>query len=222
MFNLVLKDVLIQKKYILISMLYPLIFSTMIFKGTGDTSSTGFIVLPIMVAYILLMGACGYDDKNKSDIMLNSLPINRIDLVIAKYLSSFVFIFIGISITFVITAALNFSGFLHFDRLMNFQDVLGCTISIVILSSLYFPINFKFGYQKSRYVNMIFFMGVFFLPSILLSKFIKKGSGAAPSFILYLNSQPNWVIVSFILIIAFIIMMLSLIVSTRIYMNKDL
>lgn len=221
MFNLVLKDLVIQKKYILLSVMYPLIFSATMFNGTDGSSSTGFVVIPIMIAYILLIGACGHDDKNKADMLLNSLPINRIDLVIAKYLSTFVFIFIGLGITFMVTAALNFLGVIHLNTLMSLEGVVGASISIIILSSLFFPINFKFGYQKARYVNTMLFMAMFIVP-VSLAKFIKKGIGAPPSFIIYLNSQPDWIVGSFMLIIALIIMVVSLLISARIYVNKDL
>ena len=141
------------------------------------------------------------------------------DLVISKYLSAFVFILISIFITFLTSAIFKFSGFAHFNRLMSLQDMLAVSISVIFLCSLYFPIYFKFGYQKSRYINMIFFMSFFFLPSVL-AKTISKGN--IPKFITYLNSQPNWLITAFIIVILFIITFTSILFSSRIYLNKDL
>ena len=153
MFNLVLKDILIQKKYLLFSIVY-FFFFTFMFK---DHPSVLFGTVPIMISYMLLIGACGFDDKNKSEIMLNSLPINRVTLVIAKYLSVCVFIFIGVFLTFAFTTILNFSGVIHFDRLINLTDILTDIIGTLFFGSLYFPIHFKFGYQKTSSYSYLLF-----------------------------------------------------------------
>lgn len=218
MFSLVLKDILIQKKYVLFSLLYTCFF-TFIFKSNLNPSMV-FGMIPVMVAYMLIIGACGYDDKNKCEIMLNSLPINRINLVISKYLSAFVFIFMGLFLTFTITTILNLSGFIHFNRLMNLEDILGPIIGILILSSLYFPCYFKLGYQKSRYFLIAAFFAIFAVSSFL-GEVVVKGSNR-PSFIICLNSQPNWLITTFIIIIAFMILLISMLLSVRFYINKDL
>lgn len=218
MFNLVLKDILIQKKSLILYCLVSFIF-TLINQTNSNNSTMLFIMIPVFISYSLLMGACTYDDKNKCHIMLNSFPVNRIDLVISKYLSTFVFMFIGFLLIFLITTILNFSGFSHFSRMINLEDILGFSISIILLSSIYFPIYFKFGYYKLRYVNMVLFMSGFFIPPMLVGAISK---GTAPNFILYLNSQPNWLVNTFAIIATFIILLSSMLLSARFYLNKDL
>ena len=217
MFSLVLKDILIQKKYVLFSIIYAFFFSFM-FKSTD--SSMLFIMIPIMVSYMLIIGACGYDDKNKCEIMLNSLPINRTTLVISKYISTFVFILIGLLLTLATTTILNSLGFGHFNKPMNLENILGPVVGVLLLSCLYFPLYFKFGYQKSRYFLISVFFLIFAIPTTL-SKIIAKGN-TPPSFIVYLNSQPDSLITTFIIIIAFIILLASMLLSIRFYLNKDL
>lgn len=220
MFNLVLKDILIQKKNLILSCLVGLVFALINAKVNSNSSTIIFIMIPIFISYSLLMGACGYDDKNKCDIMLNSLPISRVNLVISKYLSTFVFILIGLFVSFLITTILRFSSFYHLNRLMKIEDIMGAVISIILLSSFYFPIYFKFGYHKSRYINMILFFSAFFIPPILVGTILKGGN--PPYFIVYLNSQPNWLVAAFILIIAFLVVLISMFISSKIYLNKDL
>lgn len=216
MFNLVLKDILIQKKYLLFSIVY-FFFFTFMFKAHP---SVLFGTVPIMISYMLLIGACGFDDKNKSEIMLNSLPINRVTLVISKYISVCVFIFIGVFLTFMFTTILNSSGVIHFDRLITSTDILVDVVGTLFFGSLYFPIHFKFGYQKTRYLLVVIFCLVFAAPSIWV-KTVLKG-GPTPNFIVYLNSQPNWIITSFIIIITCIVFLISLLFSIKCYVNKDL
>ncbi|MBC2580042.1 ATP-binding cassette domain-containing protein [Clostridium sp. DJ247] len=178
-----------------------------------------YITTPSVIAYMFIIYASACDDKNKSYIILNSLPINRKDIVISKYISVLVFIFIGVVISFLITTILKLSGFGHLNELMTSGNILGCSTSILLLSSLYFPIYFKFGYLKSKYFNMILFMCAFFIPTFLAENL---GKGNIPKFIAYLNTQPNWLVTMFILAVLFIILLISLLISTKIYVDKDL
>lgn len=213
MFSLVLKDILVQKKYVLFSIGYAFFF-TFIFKAMA------FTMIPCIVSYMLILGACAYDDKNKCELMLNSLPINRTMLVISKYLSAFVFIFAGILLTFASTTILNLAGFAHFNRLMNLEDILGSSVGILLLICLYFPLFFKLGYQKSRYFLVAVFL-LFFAGTAALSEVISKGT-TPPSFITYLNTQPDSLVGAFIAIVSFIILLVSIFFSIRFYTNKDL
>ncbi len=214
MLNLVLKDILIQKKYLLGSILYALFFS---FCFQSNTSMI-FTMIPTMIPYMLILGACSFDDKNKSEIMLNSLPIDRTNLVISKYLSSLVFIFMGIILAFGFTTLLSFSGFIHMNRLMNLEDVLSVTIGILIIVCLYFPCYFKFGYQKARYFLVAMFILVFGATTMVISNIIK----IPINFMTYLNSQPNWLVAAFIIVIVLIIALFSMLLSIKFYANKDL
>ncbi|WPC43167.1 ABC-2 transporter permease [Clostridium sp. JS66] len=214
MLNLILKDVLIQKKYLLISVLYALFF---VFCFQSNASMI-FAMIPYMIPYMLILGACGFDDKNKSEIMLNSLPIDRTTLVIAKYLSSLFFIFIGILVSFVFTTLLNFLGFVHMNRLMNLEDILSITIGVLIICCVYFPFYFKFGYQKSRYFLIAMFCLFLGTTTFLASNIIRVPKNLISS----LNSQPDWLIASFIAVIAAILFLSSILISIKFYINKDL
>ncbi|WPC43168.1 ABC-2 transporter permease [Clostridium sp. JS66] len=214
MLNLILKDVLIQKKYLLFSILYTLFFA---FCFKSNTSMI-FDMLPVMISYVLISGACGFDDKNKSEIMLNSLPINRVNLVISKYLSTILFIFIGIALVFTFSTILNISGFIHMNRLMNLEDVFGTSIGTLIMSCLHFPLYFKLGYQKARYFMGATFMLIFAIVMIL----VKNVNKTSINFMAYLNNQPDWLITSFIVVIAAILFLISILLSIKFYINKDL
>ena len=103
MLNLVIKDILVQKKIFIASILY-IIFFVIAFQSLGMGMYTAAIVA---IVYLMVSGGFAYDDKSKSDIMLNSLPIKRENIVMSKYISLFVYIAIGtiayIVVTFVIS-----------------------------------------------------------------------------------------------------------------------
>ena len=73
MLRLVIKDILIQKKtFYWCTYLFDICYFA--FQGLEGNAYTAAIVA---FSYLMVMGAFSHDDKNKSDIMLNSLPIKR-------------------------------------------------------------------------------------------------------------------------------------------------
>ena len=87
MIKLVWKDLLILKRYLWLAPLYGIlaffVFKTM--PGGALSAAT------LGATYMLMVQASIQDDKNKSEIMLNSLPLRRQDIVFAKYLSVFLY-----------------------------------------------------------------------------------------------------------------------------------
>ncbi|QAA34845.1 ABC-2 transporter permease [Clostridium manihotivorum] len=217
MINLVFKDLLIQKKSIYIAILYGFIFSFIFSRGSAPNGI--FIAVPSVIAYLFISYACAYDDKSSSDLMLNSLPINRRDIVYAKYLSIIVYLLISISISFIFTALVKYSGFSTLNRLMTFEDVLGCFASIIFLSSIYFPIYFKLGYLKSRYISMFLMLGAIFIPTAI---FNLLGNNIGVDIINYLSTLSENVLKLMILLVLLVIWSLSLTISMNIYLKKDL
>jgi ABC-2 type transport system permease protein len=210
MFNLVLKDLLIQKKSLILSLIYGVLF-TVTFKNISST------ICPLVIVYMLLMSACAYDDKSKSDIMLNSLPIRRKNIVLAKYLSIFVYLIIGVGISAAVTIVLKTTGVSINMALFDSKNLIMCIISVMILSAVYFPINFKFGYVISKYIGIIFFVLIFTLSLVLNIK-----NNEIIKLMDNFNNQALWMQASATTCIMLIIWIGSIISSIKIYENKDL
>ncbi|GFZ33569.1 membrane protein [Clostridium zeae] len=217
MFNLVYKDILVQKRTVLIALLYGAVF-TLTFSRT-DKPETIFIAVPSVIGYLFVTYACAYDDKNKSDIMLNSLPISRKDIVISKYLSIILYLVIGVCIAFIFTTAVKYLKLGNITRLMNLEDVLGCFISISFLCSIYYPIYFKFGYLKSRYISMFMLLVAFFVPTAII-EFIGKATNS--NILQYLSTVPEGVFEFFIILVLLFMLLISVFSSLKIYLNRDL
>jgi hypothetical protein len=97
MFNLLIKDLLIQKKSLWYLLFYILIL-LLVFTSTsmdGDIAVVLYATCTCFIGYLLIAGACSYDEQNRSEVFLNSLPITRKDIVLSKYLSIFVYAVIG-------------------------------------------------------------------------------------------------------------------------------
>lgn len=160
MYNLILKDLLLSKKVIPFAAIYVFLM-IILFKenfGTNGAFASGIVA----VAYMLANRSLAYDDINKSDIVLLSLPISRNKIVLAKYLSIFVYGLIGalaylIGIIIVILLNLPVSSYA-----VTIEAVIGSIVALGILFSIIFPITFKYGYIKSKLLVMVIFLVVFF------------------------------------------------------------
>lgn len=217
MYNLVIKDILIQKKTLVISILFALIYMVA-FQHSSDFPALS-ILIPLMITYMLMMNACAYDDKNKSDILLNSLPINRDDIIIAKYLSAFLFLLIGIVVTIAVACTMKFLGTKSFLEDIDLKYILLCLLMNTIIVSVFLPVFFKFGNIKARYFNIAFFLIIFFV-SAALGSYLRKGE--IPWAAKYFLNQPDWMIYILGIGIILILLLISILFSMIFYLKRDL
>jgi ABC-type transport system involved in multi-copper enzyme maturation permease subunit len=176
-------------------------------------------MIPTMVAMGFITN-CSIKDE-KAENMINSLPVKRIDVIMAKYMAMLLFIVIGSGIIFISSSALNFIGIIHLERLMNFRDIGICFGIVIFLSSIFLPVNFKLGYSKSRYLVMILYIGIFFVISFTGNSKYKRVE-LINRLIYYLNNAQTWQIVLLIACLLGIIMLVSFSISCYLYKNKDL
>lgn len=215
MWNLVLKDILIQKKTFIITILIclPLVFA---FKGNSSNTSVVYSFVAAFTAYAFLTNSF-YRDEG-AEVMLNSLPINRTTIIISKYLSLLVFVLISMVILFLFLTFAQYTGLIHLSRTINAEGILGGLITALFLSCILFPVYFKFGYSKTRYVTIILFFGMFFVFMAFAKIFGRK----VQPVIIYLSSIPEITMKFIIMAICFIVFALSFILSYTAYKNKDL
>lgn len=214
MFNLALKDIVIQKKIILVTIIFIIAYAILITFTNSTINLVNFV--PIVITYTSIMGACSIDDKNNSNALFASLPIKRNYIVLGKYLSAFIFLVIGIIISIILLTVLNINKF------NALEDILIPTLSSLtcasLLCSIFFPVYFKFDYLKSRYFNILLFFAAFFLPGILYP-YLKKPIN---SILANLQYTPNSIIILWILIFIIVVNTISIMISINIFEKKDL
>lgn len=108
-----------------------------------------FAAIILLVSAMLVVTTCAYDDSYKWNIYAGTLPIKKNQIVLGKYISSLLFVLIGVAVSLLF----NFISFVVFDNL-NFGDALH-TLYFTVVGSLLFisimlPIIFRFGTEKSR------------------------------------------------------------------------
>lgn len=211
MLNLISKDILMQKKTLAIAILF--IFVESIYVHSANELSVIFIsvMMPFAVEFLLLTNSCLLDDKNKSYIILNSLPVTKKSVVIAKYISVLVFFVISVCIQFIFTALINTNRY----SVMKMEYIIIGFFFIAVLSSVYLPVYFKFGYLKTKWSIMILFFAMYFGISFVNDHNIIKMIKA-------FNNIPYWTLYGSAFFISIILMVISFFISSAFYNNREL
>ena len=220
MFNLVKKDFLLQKK----SIYFVIGYGIFIFFAFQDAAFAGFkyIMGGSAISYILIMTAIAHEEKNNSDVILNSLPICRKTIVQARYLM----ILVSIIFTMVMMGLIGFviynAGFPPLDRLISVSDFLGVLLGVSFLSSVYYPLFIKFGGKYMRIFNIILFMIIFFLPSFLGGIIAENPENQVLQNLgdkINSITVPEFYCIS--LLISISMLLISYLISLKIYENKE-
>lgn len=221
MVNLIIKDILIQKKNLLFAFAYT-IFLSVFFSYLKPSGIGLYMVGPIVTVFLLISNAVTYDDKNKSEIVLNSLPLRRDEIVISKYISTFVFVIIGIIYSILIGFIEKTTGLPLINRPISLQDIALVLPSVCIVSSIFFPVYFKFGAIKMRVFNSLLLVVIVFLPPNI-SFYANKDPNniLVQKFNYFINNTSIFTLNSLALIVGLIMFLVSLMISIKIYNNKE-
>ncbi len=179
MINLIIKDLKLQKKICIIGIAFyifmifslgsaskniPVEFSTLVFNSL-------YTLMAVYMVCLSVLYSDAYDEKNKSHIILNSLPINRGTIVISKYISLFIYLMI------YLVSILIFSNVLKFvSPNLNSLNIVGILLSFMLaglIFSIYYPLYFKIGRKLLGMYRLFIWSLVIIFPTIF-SKLIKK------------------------------------------------
>lgn len=226
MFNLVWKDLLIIKRFLWYAPVYGLIMVFALSNMNGGAIISG---VTVGISYVLMLQACAQDDKNKSEIMLNCLPLYRRDIVLAKYLSIFFYAALGILSVFLGQSVVSVTGIpVHISKI-SLEGIASALIATIGLISIYYPVYFKLGYLRSNIVGMIMFFAAFFVFP-LLGSLIRRVMMGIPYPALqailrglegWLQTQADWQIASYLVLLALTIMLASFRLSLRFYTKRE-
>jgi len=213
MLNLIIKDIVIQKKTFLYAFILA-VLSSINFMNPGPNSFFLYVFSPIFINYMFINFALSYDDKNKSEIALNSLSIKRNDIVIAKYMSIFAFAAIGIIYSILIGFIGKIAVLSMFTTTITLNNVVTILTCGCIYNSIIFPIYFKLGYMKSQIFTVI-------LITLIMIAFSNPNNIVQQRFIQFISNTSSLTQNSLALIIGLLFFLISLMISIHIYNNKE-
>ncbi|MBX4267124.1 ABC-2 transporter permease [Clostridium estertheticum] len=211
LFHLVKKDFLLIKKYLLLMILIPIAIPIlMMIQSSQLLGLSSFVMSVIFTVFMLyqyvLMAEMKYP---KAEALLCATPYSRSTLVKARYVF-LLLLFAYCCVAYNVLALL----FAKIEYLTPSTYLIAMLIS-VILFGIYTPIQYKLGFEKTKYFFVLVIMGAPFLMVLLIKANIKlnfTGLSAITILVQYL--------ISIVAIIA--IIFISMNVSIKIYSKKEL
>ncbi|MCI4129297.1 ABC-2 transporter permease [Bacillus haynesii] len=200
MFNLIRKDIVLQKKTLAVLFLGLCVYLTL------DVSP---IWVGIAFSIAIFMNAISIDEKSSIHMLLNSLPYTRKEIVSSKYIVVVLF-------TCMVAAAIFIANFIIHRELTIWKDILLMVAIVMTVASFMLPFCYKF---KSNYLLNASIVA-FGLYMLTVNFIVQNLNDQIREFIHMLLTLQN---TSLYLIVAISIITLygcSWLLSIRIYRNK--
>lgn len=216
LFSLVKKDLVLSKKYLIFIVLFTIIAPIFIYSKAGELNFKGleffsFFITVLLSEYMLFNTVSMMEYKYGGAILLCTTPYTRSSLVKSKYLFILA-IFILVYVVYTITT---FISPIKINNINIFELGLSLLI-ILILFGIMIPIQYKFGYEKTRYLSFGFiFIFPFIMPSILTTDMFKNID------LKFIYMLPEIIKNLSMYIIALLIGFISMKFSLTIYSKKD-
>ncbi|MEG0671411.1 ABC-2 transporter permease [Clostridium sp.] len=214
----------------LITCRYPYIVTVLLvgvvmaFAAIKDMNIAIFICVfcSILIPMIVNKFTATEELRKNYDIIINSFPVKRRDVVISKY--------IYYLITYITTVVILF-GIIMLVGELSAEDIkIGILIQSIIF--LYYTliqgisnyIYYKFEYSTAAKYSSIIVLGIVYIPMILLNLISKVNPGIKEQILSYgdnvMNNLPF--VVAMILLIGIVIYMIFILLSIKEYEKRDL
>ncbi|MGM2767091.1 ABC-2 transporter permease [Bacillus sp. PGP15] len=141
--QLILKDFIIQCKFLIWYILYPVFF----YMALTDTENL-FIIMSVIITIGATVKTFEAESKNESEVIVNSLPILRKQIVYAKYIVAIIILFISVTVgcfTMGMKSGVNLFEFI--------ETTMVASISLILMYlSFVLPISFWLAYKKTIFI----------------------------------------------------------------------
>ncbi|NLO86633.1 MAG: ABC-2 transporter permease [Clostridiales bacterium] len=199
--GLIIKDFINLKQQLKITII---LFIFYLLFGIITQSTSMFYMVLVLYSMMIPLSIFSYDEKAKWDRYALTLPVSRRDLVVSKYLVYLIVNCVLSILAFVPSVATGM------PLLESFSMVLSVVCIGWIYVSVSYPILFKFGVEKSRFVIMI--MSVISMIAFTAgSDLINSLSISLPNIVMYIASP----------ILSIVIIAASMMISFRIMAKKE-
>lgn len=209
MLGLIKKDLLMIK-----SNIKTIIIMMVVFLIMTINEGSNFVFIPTFISIMLMMSTFSYDEYNKTDAYITSLPNGKTNAVTSKYLATLIVVVLSLILSFTLSY---FAGISQGN--LDLEDIttttLGCGASVLILQSILYPTIYKLGIEKGRISIFVIIFSIVGLGTILM----KNGlSIKIPTSIMTLLNNYGMIIIPLIVLI---ILFISYKISVHIYKQKE-
>lgn len=196
--------------------IYPLTMSSLIFTSNLNQSLQIIMSSAAYGVFGVVIGLISTEEKSKTSLIFQSIPVKQENLVIGKYLFAAVIILFSSVLSSIFPAIKSIAeGNVEYVKLSLINSI----IFSILLFSLFFPLFYRFGYLKLQTINLVIFYGLIAIPMLLV--FLGNIEAIRPLGSLLVNSMNSIKenpALAFILSLA--LYGLSSIVSTKLVNNK--
>ena len=205
--QLVLKDIVMQRK---LGFVY-LICLFFLFAIVDFRSDSFLMTLSIAIPFLGMVLSMSYEGKNKSEMIVNSLPFERKEIVIAKYIFSSILIALG-GIFSLIVDLIQLQNE-HITVFMLWGAILGGITGGFVYSIIVLPIEFSVGYSSAKQIAPFAGIAFGYLSGLIVSN-------------VWLDIENAWS-TSLVINICFIaglllLYIMSMLLSINLYNERDL
>ncbi len=224
MLSLIRKEFKISKSWILLLFL-SIIFAFSIFMSTVKMEISGgkfiqniaFSYAVFMLVYISVIDSNYHDIKSKSEVLLNSFPINRKNIVRGKYTTMILYIImysIPMGITNKIFIPIAYGVESQLEILWSLVII---TVISLIFYSIYYPLYFK-SEDGLMTFSQAFRIIIILFPSVIGRYSKQLSMNKVLNFMAKIGDKKIGIV---LLILVFIIYYISLQISKKIYLKRE-
>ena len=193
-------------------------------KGKTDPDMVLYVLIVVFSSAIVSLLFMIIDKVSKTDELFLSLPVARKQIVIAKYINSFVLFTLALLVHFSgATLGAYIQGNMNYPGMKIFYNptlwlLIGTTL--ILINGFSFPFYFKFGLRKGAMIVIIteFLLLVLVFFGILM---LGLSNYIVPTWN-WLSAQSSLIVLIGIIILSLFIFGSSVSLSTKIYKNKDI
>lgn len=210
LFNLIKKDILIVKKYVLIMLVAAVLIPPfMLWRAPEYTGVLGFMLSVIFCVFMLLQYVSLKEYQfPKAATLLCATPFSRKMIVLSKYIFC-ISIYVACCIIYAIET-LVVPGLGTVDVTLFLLMFLVTSVFI----GIYLPVQYKLGYEKTKFAFVVVIMASpFILPTLMKMENVNLN---------FLSMFSPLIVYTSVLLFSLIFLIVSVILSIKIYSGADL
>ena len=213
-----MKGLLVKDLHLLLSQsrFYMILFIVLFVAGTSTEATfvSGYISI---IFPMFAISTISYDEYDNGNAFLFTLPFSRNEYVIAKYVFGLLLCVFG---SFLGTSLVLIQGVMmhNLDLEMLISSQVGTMVSSILVLSIMFPLQFKFGSEKSRIALIGIIGSIFFVVTVGVKIFEKLNLDLSFLGFLWNNDVLLLVILG---VLAILFVYISLKMSMQIMMKKE-
>ena len=205
--SLILKDLMAFQSYVKTLVLLVLFFTIITFSMDDASFLSGMIIIWMAM---LSISSFSYDQHAKWDLFAQTLPVTRKQIVQEKYILGLLFVSFATVLAIILNSIVMSIKSLPIEWNVLIESSLMIGIVALVFLSILLPLIYKFGVEKSRMLIIV----VVAIPSVIFIYF-------SSNHLHLLNNVTPQILLAGGIVVVIIVMVISYIISLKIYTAKD-